>query len=297
MIRRKRDKGRNSHVRDYKKPRTFSYRSSRKGVDRSYDRGETTQNTNKGARWWLHRAPYIACGVILLVVIFRSFLLDTSATLDVVGTDAYLRNKAEYQQAINDKLSGSLFNRFRITMNKQKISDEIEKQFPELQQVNIEVPMFSHRPIVEFKMASPAGIITSSGRSYVIDGDGRVLFDKNIAQNQESLGKLPVINDSSNTEISPGKPALTSDQVSYIRHLYLQAEAKGIKISSIELQPGGTEIRVRFGEDKYYVKFNLGADARQSIGTYFAASDKLRGEGSTPSEYIDVRVPERAFVK
>lgn len=298
MFRRKKTQSRRSHTTEYSKQPVFSYRSSRKGQERSFDRGRAqVPNTRRSASWWLKRSPYIVCGIVLLAVFFRSFLLDTTAQLDIVGSGAYLRDRDEYQASINDKLKSSPFYRFRPTLNSEKLSSQIESQFPELQEVVISVPMFSHRPVVEFVVATPAALITSNNSVYVIDGDGRVLFNQKDAYDSSKIKNLPLVNDVSKTTITIGKPALSSTQVEYVRQVYLQAAARGEKVSSIELQPGGTEIWVRFNDAAYFVKFNLNADARQSVGTYFAVSEKLKGEGATPKEYIDVRVPERAFVK
>ncbi len=298
MLGRKKNQPRRAHPTSPKRQQVFSYRSSRKGTDRSFDRGAIEKNTHqRGASWWLKRTPYIVCVIVLLAVFFRSFLLDTNVQLSMVGSDVYLRDKNEYQAAIDNKLSSSPFNRFRLTFNEQKIAKQVEGQFPELQEVVVRIPMFSHRPTVEFHMATPAALITSNHDTFVVDGDGRILFNKKDMPDPSKAHNLPLINDVSSTIIEIGKPALSSDQVSYIRQIYLQADARSEQVSSIELQPGGTEIWVRFNEANYFVKFNLNADARQSIGTYFAVSEKLRSEGNTPKEYIDVRVAERAFVK
>ncbi len=297
MFRRKKSQPRRSHTTEYSKQPVFSYRSSRKGQERSFDRGRAEVPKKRNTGWWLKRSPYIICALLLLAVFFRSFLLDTTAQLDIVGSGAYLRDRDEYQASINDKLKSSIFYRFRPTLNSEKLSSQIESQFPELQEVVISVPVFSHRPVVEFVVATPAALITSNNTVYVIDGDGRVLFNQKDAYDSSKIEKLPLINDESNTTISVGKPALSSAQVEYVRQVYLQAAAKNEKVSSIELQPGGTEIRVRFNDAPYFVRFNLNLDARQSFGTYFAVSEKLKGEGTTPKEYIDVRVPERAFLK
>lgn len=237
------------------------------------------------------------CGVVLLAIFVRSIVLDTHAQLDIVGEQAFVRDGAEYQKSIDNKLNSSIWNRLKPTINNQKLSEQIEAEFPELQEIVVTTPFLQHKPRVKFMMAEPEALVSSNNATYIIGSNGRVLCDLNDKAPTLSVSDLPVIVDTSSTSLSLGKPALTTEQIAYVKQLYRQSEAKNIKISQIELQPAGTEIRVRFDQDKYFVKFNLKTDARQGIGTFFAIRERLENDQIQPSEYIDIRVPERAFVK
>lgn len=281
----------------YKKQAAFNYRSSRQGEDRNFNRSGSEGKLERNATWWLKRLPYLLSFLALIAVFLYSLVVDTHARLDLSGPEAYLRDSSEYQSSIDDRLRASIWNKFKPTLNEQKLAQEIQNEFPELQEVVVNIPFFRHRPVVEFHLAVPAAIVTSGSQSYVIDGDGRALFNLNNKNSQFDTSQLPHVVDTTTAPITLGKPVLSADQVLYIREVYLQAEAKKIKLESIELQGGGDQINVRFVGDNHYVKFSFHNQARQSVGTYFAIRERLAREGSKPVEYIDVRVPERAFVK
>ena len=130
-----------------------------------------------------------------------------------------------------------------------------------------------------------------------MDINGKVFFSLNDKSPNLNIDGLPKVVDNTNAPVNLGKSLLSSRQTQYIREMYLQVKAKDTSIESMELNNGGEQLDVRFMGDKYFVKFNLQADSRQSLGAYFAIHDKFSREGGGPSEYIDVRLPERVYVK
>lgn len=284
----------------YKKQAVFSYRSSRREEARSFDRGgssEQKQESQRSFGWWLRHSPYMLCGLVIFTAFLYSLVVDTHAQLDIVGTQAYPRDVAEYQTSIDDKLASSVFNRVKPTLNTPKLASQIEAEFPELQEVVVNVPLFRHRPVVEFRLAKPTALVVSDEITYVVDGEGRALFNAKNKSDALDTASLPTVLDGTGAKVSLGKPLLSGDQVAYVREIYLQASAKNMQVESVELKAGGEELQVRFVSKNYNIRFNIQADARKSMGAYFAVSDKLIGEGSKPAEYIDVRIPERVFVK
>lgn len=283
----------------YKKQAVFSYRSSRREEKRNFDRGgsEQKQDTSRSFGWWLRHSPFVVCGVAVFIALLYSMVVDNHAQLEIVGTQTYLRDSKQYQMSIDDKLSSSVFNRIKPTLNSSKLSGDIENEFPELQEVVVNVPLFRHRPVVEFRLAKPAALVVNDSITYVVDSQGRALFNLKDKSTGLDTNSLPTILDGTNTRVSLGKPLLSEAQVSYVREIYLQAAAKNISVESMELKSGGEELQVRFVSNNYNVKFNLQSDARKSMGAYIAVSEKLSSQGSKPAEYIDVRIPERAFVK
>lgn len=281
----------------YDKQAVFSYRSSRNSVERSMNRGNSEIKATKGLNWWVRRVPYLLCALALIAAFVYSLIVDSNAKLVVVGEQSYLRKASEYQSSIDESLQSSVLYRFKPTLNTTKITQDIQNQFPELQEVVVKLPLLRHRPVVEFRLASPAAVIESGSDSYVIDGQGRALFNLRDKSASIDASDLPYLTDNTGAAIILGQPALSEDQVSYIRQIFLQAKKKSVRVENMILRGGGQQLDVRFRPDSYYVKFNLLEDARQSVGTYFALRKRLLEEGNEPSKYIDVRVPEKAFVR
>jgi hypothetical protein len=278
----------------YDRQAVFSYRASRIEKDRQFDRG-TTVEANSNSRW--RQIPVILALIAILITVLYGLGLSTNAQLVVNGDQAFLRQKAAYNQLIDDKLAGSIWNRSKLTINTAKVEGQIKTAFPELESVTISTPLFRHRPVVEVTLAKPAALLVTPNETYVLDGHGRALFNTHDKAPLLDVSKLPAVTDQSGHQITLGKPGLTEDQVSYVRQLFLQSDAKQLSIESMTLQAGGGELYVKFTGVSYFVKFNFTADPRQSIGAYFAIKERLDQDHKTVGEYIDVRIPERVFVK
>jgi hypothetical protein len=284
---------------NYERPSVFSYRASRVEKDRQFDRGTSLASDMAASSFVkrLRQVPFVLSLLAIFIAVLYSLSLSNHAQLVVNGDQSLLRGKQLYQQGIDDILSSSIQNRTKVTLKSASVSDQIRNAFPELASVSVSTPLLRHKPVVEVRLAKPATLLVTTPATYVLDGQGKALF--NIKDKAASLKTtdLPVITDSSNHEVSLGKPALTADQVSYIRQLYLQSAAKQLTIESMTLQAGGGELQVRYSGLNYFVKFNFAADPRQSIGAFFAVKERLTGENRPIAEYIDVRIPDRAFVK
>ena len=59
------------------------------------------------------------------------------------------------------------------------------------------------------------------------------------------------------------------------------------------LSEGGTAVDARFDGLNYYVRFSFFADAKQSSGAFIV----MKEQGVSPSEYMDLRIPDKAFIK
>jgi hypothetical protein len=56
-------------------------------------------------------------------------------------------------------------------------------------------------------------------------------------------------------------------------------------------------VHFKFNQLDYEVKFSFSNDARKSAGAFLALKKHLDKKGPLPKEYIDARVPERAYVR
>ena len=69
------------------------------------------------------------------------------------------------------------------------------------------------------------------------------------------------------------------------------------KVKSIEFDVQKREIRVRFEGVGYYAKLTPERESRVQVGALVSALRSTGEQGSLPTEYIDVRVDDRVFVK
>lgn len=245
--------------------------------------------------------------IILLVVLVLAAanMLTVSSNVKIVplvplkssGT-SFLHSQSVYQNAANQLLARSIWNRNKITINTGHISQEMLQKFPELSGVSITLPLLSQRPIVYIQSAQPALLLQGQNGSFVVDNTGKALV--NIGNAPTSSQNLPVVTDQSKLDITINRQAVTTDNVDFILTVVKQLEAAHFTIHSLVLPASTSELDVRVQGQPYEIKFNLqsgAGDARQQAGTFIAAQAKLQSQHNTPAEYIDVRVDGRAYYR
>ncbi len=286
------------HINHHNQP-VFSYRAARKESDRQFDRGMSRPGKETiRLRRKLRHVPFILSLIAVGAALVYNLTLVPDAQIIVSGNQTVLRPRESYQEAINNQLRSSLSNRTKATINTKRLSDTIRAQFPEIETITISLPLLRHQPVVEVRLGSPAALLATPMITYVLDSNGRTLFDKSDAIPDFDASKLPVISDPSGHQITIGTSSLTSQQVMYANELIAQAGLRQLTTpESMTLQAGGEELHVRFPNQTYIVKFSFATEARQSFGTFLATKDRLERDRVGVAEYIDVRIPERAYVK
>lgn len=299
MFRRKRNKSqqpRHYQQNPSNKQPVFSYSSSRKGVDRAYNRAEN-QDDMKSSKLTkaslLTRLQYAFVILIILGGLIYSLGLDSSAQIKVDGIQTFPRESYEYEVAVQKELNSSWLNGNKITLDREKLAQNIRRQFPEIQYVEVKTTPLRHKPVVTIQLAQPTARLITPGGSYVLDGEGRALFNANDHSAGFDISKLIPITDNSGHEVEIDKPAVTEEQINYIREVLGQFEKKSIPIKEMALASGGVELQVRPKDRNYVIKFSFYSDARQSSGAYFA----LRDDNIQGNQYIDLRIPDRAYIK
>lgn len=281
------------------KPASFQYSSNRMAAERGFDRGgaEREQAYADKLRLRLRRVPYALGLICLLVGAVYLSTLSTSPQIILSGGQQQIRAKQDYQKAAEDLLKSKLANRSKISFNGQQLAEHLQDKFSEIKTVNVSTPLVRHRPVIELSLASPALVFVSGSTTYLLDERGIVLFDTKQTSHQVETSQLPVVSDQTSFSVEINKPALSSGQVQFVNEIVRQTADKKLEITSMELVGGGGQLDVRFKDLRYKVKFNFYEEGRRSAGAFLAAKEQLELEGTQPSEYIDVRIPTRAYVK
>lgn len=244
-----------------------------------------------------HIPTYIAFSVIV-VSLFHTLLLQPSPKIIVVDSPGTIhRNSKSYLQSISSIWSKSIFNRTKLTVATNELESEIHNNFNELQGVRIELPLLGKRATVVLTPGKPLFMLVSRNGSFYINKHGMVMA-KTIDVTENKLSELPKVIDDSGISAEEGKVILPGTQAEIISKLFQQLRKENIEVESVTLPSGAAnEADVRVVGQAYYIKFSLDKDPRQGVGTYIAAKLKLETEGTLPTEYIDVRVEEKAFYR
>lgn len=281
-------------------PAVFSYYA--RGASPSDQNTGRNENAGLGAikRYRLrlgHIPSYIALVAIVLAV-GNACLLDSNPKIILVQVPGTVYRDAEtYQDGVQAIWRDSLLNRTKLTVSTGKIEQSINDEFAELSNVQIELPLLGSRPTVRIMTSAPALELVSGNGSFYVDNKGEVLArTSDLSKNQ--LPSIAVIHDESGLSAEPGKTILSTAQAGFLKKLSAQLKAGAVVVSSITLpRTAANQADLRVDGQSYYVKFSLDSDHRQAVGTYLAAKAKLDAQGTKPAEYLDVRVPEKAFYK
>src|SRR3989344_7874806 len=278
----------------------FSYYARGVSTDEDNTGRRKDQNisTIKHYRLQLGLLPSYFAYLAILFAMGYSCLLVPSPKIILVNTpDTVHRDPSVYQEAIETIWNKSILNRTKLTVSTSRIKQDINSQFGELANVQIELPLLGRRPTVILIPVKPALQLLSSNGSFYVDLGGRVMA-RTTDLTQNALKQLPLIRDETGVLAEPGKVVIPAAQASFLTNLHAQLLAQNIDVESITLPPrAANEADIRIVGLPYTVKFSIGSDPRQAVGTYQATKAKLDKEGVTPAEYIDLRVEEKVFYK
>lgn len=252
----------------------------------------------KLGKFWLQR---FGLYILLFAALFSAVnMLTLTANVKVlplagVQNKTLLRNTLDYESAANKWLQGSVWNRNKITADINGLQDYMRRQFPELTDVRVTMPIVAHRPLVYLQPAEPALILLGRNGAFLIDTNGKALLT---AATPEELDQpaLPLVHDQSGLHLTKNQTILPTHQVSFIRTVVAQLSLKQLTIAALTLPAGASELDVQLKDQPYIIKFNLQTKTpREQVGTYLATLAYLQKQNQTASKYVDVRLAGRAY--
>jgi hypothetical protein len=257
------------------------------------------QVASRAASYSLQRFGLLIVIIVAAVSLVNILMVTSDPNIVLLDKNqvGYLHSTREYQQAAQKLFKGSFTNNNKITINTSAISLALEKEFPELSNVTIKLPLIDHNPIVYLEPNKPLlALSVNGGLVYAVDSAGLALG----AINNTVVTSLHLIlvQDQGTIDIQAGQPILPSNTVSFIQTIVYQLSQKQLTISKLVMPAGENELDMYLVGQSYFVKFNL-ADSSplQEVGTFLAVRQNLQQQGIAPSQYIDVRVDGRAYYK
>ncbi len=294
-------------VRPQQSANVFSYYANRvpSGDEQRVRRGPEPSTVSRSYRLkiappqsWLSFIPTFITSIAIVVCLFYVSSLSSNAKLQIIG-DAKIglaHEVAEYESGIRKILDNSIENKSKLLINTDKIANQISDSFPELGDVSVILPLVGRRPVVQVQPAAPSIVLTTVEGGFVLDSNGRAMTK---AADLESSVRdtLPVVNDESGLSLELGRYAMSKESVTFVQGVAEQLKRKNIQVQTMTLPAIANELHVRITGAPYFIKFNLRGEGRVQAGTYIAIHKKLAQDNIVPRQYIDVRVPGKAYYK
>ncbi|HUB92926.1 MAG TPA: hypothetical protein VMB52_00290 [Verrucomicrobiae bacterium] len=253
------------------------------------------QPVKSSARVWLTGWAFWFLVLVAAVCAGKILLLSSSPKVIIVGetqiTASYMQPNAAYASAAQKVLASSITNRSKLTVDPAGVATTLEKEFPELLNVSMNIPLVGNRPVLYLQPATPVLVIQAPDGNYALNRDGIIL-----SRLHEIPADVPEVVDQSSLTLQVGKQALSSGAVAFINTVAYQFAAQHLTISTFVLPANAPyELDVRLEGQSYIVRFNLEADALIQCGAAVATIQQLGNK--PPSTYLDVRVPGRVYYK
>lgn len=286
--------------------KAFSYYSQRSNAPANTGRGQqlpesvsTSADTRRRA-WYQNRAvTALACFLGLAGAVYLCVLSPNPKVVSQTanGGTYFLQEPAVYEQAAAHSLGSSILNRSKLTADTAKVSKDLTQNYPEIHTATVAVPLLGQRPVVYIEPYRPSFVLTTTdNKAYLLDETGRALASVSQITDNGELS-VPTVEDKSGIQVNLGARALPTNTVQFTSQIASILDAAKVRYQSLVLPPASSELDVYISGTPYFVKFNLQADARLQAGTYLATKQRLEKDKITPSQYIDVRVNERAYYK
>lgn len=278
----------------------FTYHSVRSSSDTNTGRSNRDTQfeiANKPKPKWRRRTLTYTLAIIVIGVIIYALTLSTAPKVVIIGqsNQTIMQPSSAYEQAAQKLFSSSLQNRIKILVNTDKLADTLESQFPELNGVSIIIPLLGHTPTLEIRPSQSILLLSNPQGQFVINQQGNAVLK--LSSSVSNKFSLPVVTDDTGFKVVLGQEALSTTSVTFIKTIIDQFAAKNVSIQSMTLSTTPYELDVRVGGKPYYIKFNLLADPLYSAGTYFATVKLFTASNPAPTQYIDIRIPGRAYYK
>jgi hypothetical protein len=246
---------------------------------------------------------WLLLAVALIVLGIYQLQLSTSPRVIALMSNAdapFLQDSNIYGTAAQKLFNASAANRNKLTVNASDIALELRRQFPELQEVSISLPLVGSQPTLYVRPAKPALVLAASNGTYVVDENGRALAEVTARTKLSSL-KVPTVTDQSSLRVELGRQVLPRDATDFVGLVSAQLAKQKLSVQSMSLPAAAGELDVYVADKPYYVKFNLQQGSEDSaavqLGTLIALVKKLDKDRVAPAEYIDVRLEGRAYYK
>lgn len=280
-------------------------RARRSPVTPDTSRGSERSHLNQKKSVWRQVPLYITV-LLIGALLFQSTLIDA----DNVHVRVAYQNDArdmtsslednvvraeDYGSTVAAALHDEIRNRSKFTVNTSAIERQLLEQFPELQAAALQLHVFDRSPVLRVVPRTPELIVNSSDEdnSYYVDERGVVIAETEDGGSVD----VPVITDEVGLDLVPGSRVLPVETIVFVDRIRRQLESAELSITTMRLPAVANELHVEVEGDGYVGKYDITGGVRQQAGAFIAVRERVIQQNERPDEYIDVRIPGRAYYR
>lgn len=206
------------------------------------------------------------------------------------------RADTSYREGVERIWRQRLLNQSKVTIQTNRLSAEIEQQFPEIESAKVELPLMGRLSNVVITPGTPALILVTQKGGFYINSSGKAMARVDQVTGN-TLGSITAVRDDSGLIPEPGKQALPRQTMLIILQVIELSDSAKLPLETVTLPQTPNQLDITIKGSSYVVKLSLEQDPRQGIGALMALRDKFVSDNINPTQYIDLRVPDKAFYK
>lgn len=196
---------------------------------------------------------------------------------------------AEIEQATRKVIDGSWRQGNLITMDDRDLVSKLQQADPQLKTVVVR-RMWPHGIGLTVTLKQPSLAWSTGNQKYVLDKDGTAIGLL------PAGSTLPVVVDGSNLPVQIGGRVASARFVSFASSVVPALAAEGVTVTGLDIKE--TTLDLTAGTNKgYRIMLDTSRGIEEEMRDYRAVRDLLAAQKRTPAEYIDLRIPNKAYYR
>jgi len=239
------------------------------------------------------RTPRVSVGqiprrfmVLIVVVILALYGLNQSFAINHVSVRSVART-ADIQASAMNLLKHNLLQQSLLTINDGALENDLMKADPMIKTVTVR-RSWPHGLVVTATLKEPAIGWASGDQVYLIDKDGTAIGI------MPAGATYPVIYDGSNLPVAIGQRVMTSHLAGYMQALPAALTAAGVTPTRYEVKDTTLDLYVTTNKG-YKLILDTSRPIEDTTANLKAVLASLAAQKRTPAQYIDLRVPDKAY--
>jgi cell division septal protein FtsQ len=230
----------------------------------------------------------VATGLILFGVLFGLAQLTALKQVRIQGNNTL--TTIHVAQLTHQGLSRQLFGHNLVLVDTAALAAYLQQTEPGIKQVSIQRHL-PHTLVVAVVERQPALNWKTNGAIYLLDTNATVISATNA-----TYAHLPTVTDSSNLPVKTGDRVAPTVFVSFCSTVAQLLPPAGYTIQDMTVPETTSEVYVQTTQG-VLLKFDTTRPAGEEIADLKAVQVQLAAAHKTPTQYIDLRIPHKAYYK
>ena len=236
----------------------------------------------------LARVWTLLIALVIIAALYGLSRLTAITTVKIEGNHSL--TTAHLEQLTHAGQSKQLFGSNIILLDSGALTAYIQQAEPGVKQASVQRHL-PHTLIVTVAERQPALNWKTNGIVYLLDTNATV-----VSPTDATYAHLPTVTDSSNLPVKVGERVAPTAFVSFCVSIAQLLPATGYTIQDMTVPETTSEVYVQTNQG-VLLKFDTTRPAGDEIADLQAVKAQLAAANQTPTQYIDLRIPHKAYFK